>query len=203
MSIQEQDTQLEDKAAVQDGQPANLSRSRPRWVLELFDWLKTLVIAFAVVTLLHAFVFNLSTVEGHSMEPTLTEDEWLLVNKFIYLFSKPKLGDIIILTEPNVYTKDKKLLVKRVVGVPGDRIEIYNQRLYRNGELVDEPYTDSLIEDMSYGPEIVGEGHYFVMGDNRHARASMDSRSFQAVSENLIRGRADMILWPFKEFKAL
>ncbi|WP_223829950.1 signal peptidase I [Paenibacillus arenilitoris] len=179
------------------------SRTVPEWRKELYDWLKTLVIAFAVVMALHYFVFNLSTVEGHSMEPTLTDDEWLFVNKFVYLAGEPKLGDIVILTEPNATGKKRKFLVKRVVGLPGDRIEIYNQRLYRNGELMDEPYTDSLIEDSSYGPEVIGEGHYFVMGDNRRSRASMDSRSFRAVPANLIRGRADFILWPYKEIRAL
>ncbi|MCA0758672.1 signal peptidase I [Paenibacillus sp. N4] len=176
---------------------------RPEWVKELLDWVKTLVIAFAVVMALHFFVFNLSTVEGSSMEPTLTDNEWLFVNKFVYLIGEPKIGDVVILSEPNVTGKDKKFLVKRIVGLPGDRIEIHDQRLYRNGELVEEPYTDTLIEDMSYGPEIIGEGHYFVMGDNRHARASLDSRTFHAVPGELIRGRADYILWPIKEIKGL
>ncbi|WP_424767032.1 signal peptidase I [Paenibacillus sp. sgz302251] len=178
-------------------------QERPSWWRELLDWVKTLVIAFAVVMALHFFVFNLSTVEGHSMEPTLTDDEWLFVNKFVYLTGKPKVGDIVILKEPNSNGLDRKFLVKRVVGVPGDKIQIHNKRLYRNGELVDEPYTDTPIEDMSFGPEIVSEGHYFVMGDNRRLRASLDSRSFHAVSEELIRGRADFILWPYKEIRAL
>ncbi|WP_246096642.1 signal peptidase I [Paenibacillus sinopodophylli] len=176
---------------------------RPRWMTETEDWAKTLVIAFSVVLLLHFFVFNLSKVEGHSMEPTLTEHEWLFVNKFIFLVSKPKFGDVVILKEPDTGDGEQKYLVKRIVGTPGDKIEVHDQRLYRNGQLVEEPYTDSLIEDMSYGPEIINEGHFFVMGDNRHSRASLDSRSFHAVPEELIRGRADFILWPFKEIRAL
>lgn len=177
--------------------------SNTTWLEELLDWTKTLVFAFAVVMLLHFFVFNLSKVEGHSMEPTLTAHEWLFVNKFVYLVGKPKIGDVVILKEPNTAAKEEKYLVKRVVGLPGDRIEVQNQRLYRNGNLVDEPYTDTLIEDMSYGPEVIGEGLYFVMGDNRHARASLDSRTFHAVPEELIKGRADYILWPYKEIRGL
>ncbi|NIK77916.1 signal peptidase I [Paenibacillus castaneae] len=173
------------------------------WRKELGDWIKTMVIALAVVLVLHFYVFNLSKVQGHSMEPTLTENEWLFVNKIVYLVSKPKVGDVVILREPGTLAKHKKFLVKRIVGMPGDRIEVYDQRLYRNGELVEESYTDTLIEDMSYGPEVIMPGHYFVMGDNRHARASLDSRSFHAVSDELIRGRADFILWPFKEIRAL
>ncbi|CAM4366204.1 signal peptidase I [Paenibacillus alkaliterrae] len=204
MNLLERDRENEAGMADEDRPSAVLTaQKRPEWVRELLDWVKTLVIAFAVVMTLHFFVFNLSTVEGHSMEPTLTDNEWLFVNKFVYLTGEPKTGDIVILTEPDSNAKDKKFLVKRVVGVPGDRIEIHDKRLYRNGELIDEPYTDTVIEDMSYGPEVISEGHYFVMGDNRHARASMDSRSFHAVPSELIRGRADYILWPFKEIRAL
>jgi len=176
---------------------------RSNWLAELLDWSKTLAVAFAVVLLLHFFVFNLSKVEGHSMEPTLTEQEWLFVNKFVYLVGKPKVGDVVILKEPDMGEAEDKFLVKRIVGVSGDRIEIHNNHLYRNGKQVDEPYTDSLIEDMSYGPEVISEGSYFVMGDNRHARASLDSRTFHAVPEELIRGRADYILWPYKKIRAL
>ncbi|MGO4180581.1 signal peptidase I [Paenibacillus sp. TAF43_2] len=180
-----------------------VASNRSNWLAELLDWSKTLVVAFAVVLLLHFFVFNLSKVEGHSMEPTLTEHEWLFVNKFVYLVGKPMVGDVVILKEPDMGEDEEKFLVKRIVGVSGDRIEIHNKQLYRNGELVDEPYTDSLIEDMSYGPEVISEGNYFVMGDNRHARASLDSRTFHAVPEELIRGRADYILWPYKKIRSL
>ncbi|OMF37870.1 signal peptidase I [Paenibacillus sp. FSL H8-0548] len=178
-------------------------QTRTTFLAELLDWTKTVVIAFAVVMLLHYFVFNLSKVEGYSMEPTLTQHEWIYVNKFVYLVGKPAIGDVVILKEPNTEAKEEKYLVKRIVGAPGDRIEVHNQHLYRNGALVDEPYTDSIIEDMNYGPELIQAGHYFVMGDNRHARASLDSRTFHAVPEELIRGRADFILWPYKEIRAL
>ncbi len=170
---------------------------------EIIDWLKTLSLALVIVLLLHFFVFNLSTVKGHSMEPTLTEREWLFVNKFVYLIGSPKIGDIVILKHPSGDAVEEEYLVKRVVGEPGDRIEIVDHQLYRNGELVEEPYTDTAIEGMNYGPEVVAEGHYFVMGDNRHARASLDSREFHAVPESNIKGRAEFILWPIKYIRSL
>lgn len=177
------------------------SNNRRGWQSEALSWAKTLIVAFIVVLIVHYFGFNLSTVEGRSMEPTLQDDEWLFVNKFIYLVGSPKVGDVVILKEP--VGGEDKYLVKRIVGVPGDRIEIFNKQLYRNGELVEESYTDTLIEDMDYGPSLIEDGRYFVMGDNRHMRASMDSREFGTVPGSLIEGRADYILWPYKQIRRL
>ncbi|NIK69567.1 MULTISPECIES: signal peptidase I [unclassified Paenibacillus] len=176
---------------------------KPHWFKEALEWAKTITISFLIVMVLHLFVFNLSTVEGHSMEPTLRDREWLFVNKAAYLIGNPKLGDIVILEDPSAYGTEKDYLVKRVVGVAGDRIEIYNKQLYRNGEKVSEAYTDVEIEDLDFMPVIVPKGQYFVMGDNRHARASKDSRIFGTVPRSMIHGRADFILWPFKQVKVL
>ncbi|MFF2093246.1 signal peptidase I [Paenibacillus sp. NPDC058174] len=176
---------------------------KPAWLKELWDWTKTIVVSFAIVMVLHLFVFNLSTVQGHSMEPTLHEREWLFVNKLVYMLGKPKVGDIVILEDPMSYGDKEELLVKRVVGVPGDRLEIFNKELYRNGELVEETYIDSAIEDLDFMPIQLAKDSYFVMGDNRHARASKDSRIFGTVKESTIRGRADFIVWPLGKFKAL
>ncbi|UVI30887.1 signal peptidase I [Paenibacillus spongiae] len=183
--------------------PDKQRRPAARWASELWDWVRTLSIALTVVLLLHFFVFNLSTVEGQSMEPTLYEGEWLFVNKFSYLIGGPDRGEVVILKDPTNRLEKKEYLVKRVIGVPGDTIEIREGQLYRNGELIVEPYTDTEIEDLDFGPYKVDEGMYFVMGDNRHARASLDSRSFGAVSEDLIRGRADFILWPIAKLNAI
>ncbi|WP_336776098.1 signal peptidase I [Paenibacillus sp. MMO-58] len=179
------------------------AHEKPHWFKEVLEWAKTITISFLIVMVLHLFVFNLSTVEGHSMEPTLRDREWLFVNKAAYLIGNPKLGDVVILEDPSAYGTEKDYLVKRVVGVAGDRIEIYNKQLYRNGEKVSEAYTDVEIEDLDFMPVIVPKGQYFVMGDNRHARASKDSRIFGTVPRSMIHGRADIILWPFKQVKVL
>jgi signal peptidase I len=193
-------TLAESETASSPNKPNENNRT---WRSEAWDWLRTLIVAFVVVLIVHFFVFNLSTVEGHSMEPTLLDDEWLFVNKFVYLVSKPKAGDVVILKEPDDGSGEKKFLVKRVIGVPGDRIEIYDNQLYRNGELVIEDYIDTSIEGMNYGPSVVEEGRYFVMGDNRHLQASLDSRIFGTVPRSLIKGRADYILWPYNKIHGL
>ena len=170
---------------------------RPRvWTAELRDWVRTLAIAALFVLLLHTFVFNLSTVDGRSMEPTLADKMWLFVDKYAYRFGPPERGDVVIFRDPSDDADKKEFLVKRIIGVPGDTIEIRSGQLYRNGELVVEPYTDTKIEDSDFGPLKVEEGRFFVMGDNRRTRASKDSRSFGSVPRGLIQGRADFILWP-------
>lgn len=170
----------------------------------MIDWLKTSLIAIVIALIVHHFVFTLSTVQGHSMEPTLQEKQWVFVNKAVFWFDRPRAGEIVVLKEPaGGGLGEEQYLVKRIVGEPGDRIEISGGKLYRNGLLLDEPYTDTLIEDSSYGPVIVEDGHYFVMGDNRHMKASLDSRTFQAVPRKLITGRADCIVWPLREFNLL
>lgn len=175
-----------------------------KWVRETLDWLKTILAALGIVLILHFFVFNLSTVEGHSMEPTLEDQEWLFVNKIAYLFVSPKLGDVVVLKDPEADGNGKaSYLVKRIVGLPGDTIEVRNHELYRNGVHIVEPYTDTAIEGVDYGPYVVQEGTYFLMGDNRYAHASRDSRIFGSVPKSAFKGRADLILWPITKMNFL
>lgn len=170
---------------------------------ELWDWTKSIAVALVIVILLNLFVFNLSTVKGHSMEPTLKEKEWLFVNKFALLIGHPKRGDVVILKDPDMPAGERQYLVKRVVAIPGDQVQIRGGKLYVNGEPVVEPYTDIRIEDGDRGQVVVEDGHYFVMGDNRHQGASKDSRIFGTVAEQEIQGRADFILWPPRQVGGL
>jgi signal peptidase I len=176
--------------------------TKTTFVNELWDWIKSILFALAIVLIIHQFIFNLSTVEGQSMEPTLEENEWLFVNKIIYLTGSPSHGDIVILKDPRGM---KQYLVKRIVGVPGDTVEIHNQRLFVNGSRVNEFYTDTLIENGDLAPVTVGEDRYFVMGDNRYKDQSLDSRSNEigTVPEDLIKGRAQFIIWPLTKVGGL
>ncbi len=173
------------------------------WRKELWDWAKALIVAAAIVLLLKTFVFQLSTVRKISMEPTLHENEWLFVNKIALRLGSLDRGDVVIFKDPSGDGEGKEFLVKRIIGVPGDKLEIRDGELYLNGELKVEPYTDSKIEDGDFGPTTVSPGHYFVLGDNRHRSASKDSRAFKEVSEELVQGRADLIVWPISRIKKL
>lgn len=170
---------------------------------ELRDWCKTIIIALLIMLLLNLFVFNISIVKGESMEPTLTEQNRLFINKIIYEFEGPERQDVVVLHDPSNGPDRKQFLVKRVIGIPGDLIEIRDHILYVNGEAQDESYTDSIIEDPDFGPIKLQDDHYFVMGDNRHAGMSKDSRSFGSVTSDMIVGKAEFIFWPKESIKRL
>ncbi|MFE0559499.1 signal peptidase I [Paenibacillus sp. NPDC058910] len=187
----------------ENNEPQNQPGKKNGWAAELWDWVKTIAIAFVIMVLLNMFVFNLSMVKGESMQPTLVASERLFINKVVYRFSAPGHGDVIVLKDPSDGPDKKEFLVKRVVGVPGDTIEVKDQKLYVNGVAKQEGYTDVPIEDPGFEPIVLEEGRYFVMGDNRHLGKSKDSRMFGSVKESDIVGRAEFIFWPLSEIKKL
>ncbi|MBA4495459.1 signal peptidase I [Paenactinomyces guangxiensis] len=157
-------------------------------------WGLMLIFATLFAIAFNQYGFALSEVNGTSMQPTLHNGDRLLINKFKFFMKQPSVGEVITFKDP---TEKDRYLVKRVVGIPGDRIEIKNGALYRNGLKVDERYINSPIEDGDYGPVSVQPGTVFVMGDNRHRSASRDSRyqSVGLVPFNLIDGKVELILW--------
>jgi signal peptidase I len=183
----------------------NSRRSDPgkRWMMELRDWFLTAIIVFALMSLLNLFVFNVSTVVGKSMQPTLIEGEKLIINKITLSFANPRRGDIVVLHDPSTGPDRKEFLVKRVVGIPGDIVEVRGHKLYVNGKMAEEPYTDTEIEDPDFSEQTVEAGTYFVMGDNRRAGASKDSRYFGSVPQERIVGKAAYIWWPLSKLNAL
>ena len=174
-----------------------------RWAAELKDWLVTTVVVFVLMSLLNIFVFNISTVKGQSMQPTLWEGEKLFINKIVLSFANPRRGDIIVLHDPSIGDSRKEYLVKRVIGIPGDTVEVRNHQLYVNGKMKVEPYIDTAIQDPDFAPITIDEEGFFVMGDNRHAGASKDSRYFGFVTEEIIVGKAAFIWWPFSKMNSL
>jgi signal peptidase I len=163
---------------------------------ELRSWIKSMAITVLAVFLMHQFVFNFSDVKGQSMEPTLREDDWVLVNKTAAYLGAIHRGDVIVLHNPEKTNEGHQYLVKRVVATGGDRVEITRGKLYVNGQPQPERYTDTPIQDGSYGPVTVPEGDIFVMGDNRHRHSSLDSRYFGPVAKRSVVGRVVRIVWP-------
>ena len=194
----------------------NLSLSEGRVRLREFlrELIETVLLSLAVFLALHLSVQNFR-VEGSSMVPTLTEGQYIVANKIIYsrvstdsiaqflpflepsgegeslyTFHPPEYGDILIFHFPTDQSRD---LVKRVIGLPGDTIEIQSGQVIRNGELVDEPYVVNR-DRRSVDPIVVPENSYYVLGDNR--RASSDSRDWGFLSDEHVVGRAWGSYWP-------
>ena len=177
--------------------------ARGIWMKDMREWLITAGIVFAIMSLLNIFVFNVSTVIGQSMQPTLYEGEKLIINKITLDFANPRRGNIIVLHDPSTGPDRKEYLVKRIIGIPGDIVEVRGQQLYVNGRHVVEPYVDTEIQDPDFSGLTVPEGTYFVMGDNRHAGASKDSRYFGTVPKEQLVGKVALIWWPFSKMKFL
>ena len=154
----------------------------------LHDVSITVLFCFFIVT----FVAQPVRVQGASMQPRIEDNERILINKAIYRFQGVERGDVVVF----YYPRDPSVsYIKRVIGLPGDRVEIRGGTVYVNGAPIEEPYLLSEYRDHYDMPEtLVDRGHYFVMGD--HRSSSMDSRSFGAVPEKYIYGKAAFCVWP-------
>src|SRR5262249_30014829 len=132
---------------------------------EVVAWLKTLASAAVYATLIVTFGFQVARVEGFSMQPTLQNNDRLIVNKLAYRLGDPKVGDIVMLYSP---LEPDKALVKRVIAQAGDRVRIVDGRVYRNGTVLDDSFVSPQFRSYDdWGPQLVPEGYYFVMGDHR------------------------------------
>jgi signal peptidase I len=171
---------------------------------ELWDWGKSLLIALVVVVVMNQFIVTQCRVVGHSMQPTLFEGERLLINRLIYKFRAAHRGEVITFRDPDTtQPQPTKNLVKRIIAIANDQVEVRRGLLYVNGALLQEKYTDTAIEDGDWGPFQVSPGHVFVVGDNRHKNASRDSRMFGMVSTKLLIGRVEIVLWPFNKIEVV
>ncbi|MBB3109369.1 signal peptidase I [Paenibacillus phyllosphaerae] len=195
-----------DNDTVQPAQQKQEKGSRAQ--KEIGEWVKALAIAALLVFVIRWFLFAPFIVEGESMQPNFYTGERLIVNKIIYDIRAPKHGEVIVFEVPD----EGRDFIKRVIGVPGDKVKLEGDDLYINGEKVDEPYLAESIAAAkangeifnNTGPnfpnadvteDVVPEGTVLAFGDNR--RNSKDSRMIGYVSDDLIIGRADFIFWPF------
>jgi signal peptidase I len=159
---------------------------------ELLAWMKTVASAALYATLIITFVFQVARVEGRSMAPTLEDHDRLIINKFAYRIDEPHLGDIVMLYYPS---DPSQSFVKRLIAGEGDQVRIVDGRVYRNGVLLDDSFVlpDYRSHD-DWGPEVVPEGYYFVMGDHRNA--SSDSRHWRYVPKKYVVGKVQVRWWP-------
>jgi signal peptidase I len=162
------------------------------WKDELVAWFKTLASAAVYATLIVTFGFQVARVEGQSMAPTLADQDRLIVNKLAYRMGEPRRGDIVMLYYP---LNPDKSFVKRVIAEEGDQVRIVDGRVYVN----DVPMGDDFVPPEyrshdDFGPTVIPEGYYFVLGDHRNN--SSDSRHWGMVPKKYIIGRVQLRWWP-------
>ncbi len=216
---------------MENTQMENVQKETPKkksFLREVSEWIILIIAAFLIASTIQSELFALTEVNMTSMMDTLVQGDKLIMSKLAYTFSEPQRGDIIIFLrdEPvngvigrvGIYIQDVSLklkgdfrrnrLIKRVIGVPGDTIEIRDNVLYVNGVALDEPYTrvDPYLGMVDNGrlnpnPYVVPEGKLFVMGDNRGE--SLDSRSFGAIDMEWVEGKAIFRVSPLSKFGSI
>ena len=158
----------------------------------LVTWLKTMATAGVYATLIVTFVCQVARVDGTSMAPTLEDEDRLVVNKLAYRFHDPQVGDIVMLLYP---LDPDKSYVKRIVAQEGDTLQIRAGRVFRNGVVLDDSFIPPAYRGHDdWGPEVIPEGSYFVMGD--HRTHSSDSRQWRFVPKKYIVGKVQLRWWP-------
>jgi signal peptidase I len=174
---------------------------------ESLEWLKAFAIGIIIFIIIRAFFFSNYVVDGESMMPTLQDGNKLVVNKIGYKVSDFKHFDVIVF-----HANEKEDYVKRVIGIPGDKVEYRDDHLYINGKNYDEPFLDNYRKSKATGrltgnftlqeitgEEIVPEGKLFVLGDNR--LGSWDSRHFGFISIDQVVGKVNVRYWPINELQ--
>ncbi|ALS21609.1 MULTISPECIES: signal peptidase I [Paenibacillus] len=169
---------------------------------EVWEWIKALLIAAALVFFIRWLIFAPFIVEGPSMEPNFHTGERLIVNKLTYRFGNPERGEVLVFHA----TKDKDY-IKRVIALPGEKVRVEGDQVYVNGQLLDEPYLKQALDEAAkqgipyntrnYPEQTVPEGSIFVMGDNRSNSSDSRDSTVGFVKYEQIVGRADLIFWPF------
>jgi signal peptidase I len=196
-----------DNPAIPPELPTESDRAKERTRSSLWSalsWVRDLAFSVLIAVVLIVFIYQPVKVEGTSMTPTLQNDERIFINKFTYRFGLASIaqGDTVVFWYPQDPTKS---YIKRVIGVPGDRIRVDGGQVYVNGRLLEEDYVPPINRDnVSWkdGEEqTVPNDNYFVLGDHRNS--SSDSRTWGYVPRDKIYGRAVFVYWPLDKMGRL
>lgn len=183
-----------DTQVVKDEKPTNFKT-------EVFEWLECIVFSLVIVVLIFTFIFRIVGVDGLSMYPTLKDKDRVVIS---HLFYKPKMGDIVVITQPTVVNKP---LIKRVIATGGQKVDID----FKNGivkvddRVLNEPYINertTLENDVTF-PVTVPQGELFVMGDNRNHSSDSRYSGIGMIKEGYILGKAIFRIYPFSSFGTL
>jgi signal peptidase I len=165
------------------------------------SWMRDLAFSVLLAVILIVFIYQPVKVEGTSMMPVLTDQERIFINKFTYRFGAGNIdrGDLVVFFFP---LDRSKSYIKRVIGIPGDTVEIDNGTVYVNGARLGEPYVPDEYRDRQSLPALtVPSDRYFVLGD--HRTSSNDSRAWGTVDRKDIYGKAVFVYWPLDKMGRL
>jgi len=159
------------------------------------SWIRDLGLSIGVSAFIIIFLYQPVRVEGTSMLPNLEDQDRLFINKMAFRVGKVERGDVVVFQYPRDHTKS---YIKRVIGLPGDRVAIDHGRVVVNGVVLREPYVPSrFTDDRSQPAMTIPANEFFVMGD--HRSISSDSRDFGPVARDLIYGKAAFVYWPMDQ----
>jgi len=173
-----------------DNQETMLFSWAKKFGLFVFEIAKVVLISLAIILPIRMFLVQPFYVQGASMEPNFYQNEYLIIDELSYHFNEPVRGQVIIFKNPK---NTKEYFIKRVIGLPGETVEVRNGQVLINGQELDEDYISNL-STQSYEESVLSESEYFLLGDNRVN--SYDSRSFGPVDKKYIIGRVWFRGWP-------
>lgn len=177
-------------------------KKRKSMFREVLSWILYLVIVCGTVYLIVHYVGERTEVRGESMYPALNDGDQLIVDKISYRFTDPKRFDIIVF--PFQYQEDT-FYIKRIIGLPGEVVQIYDGDIYINGKLLSESYGYEKIQNGGLASKSItlGEDEYFVLGDNRNNSADSREPSVGTISKDDMIGRALFRIWPLSKIGLL
>lgn len=167
----------------------------------IFEIVKIVLIALAVIIPIRYFLFQPFYVRGASMEPSFHDSEYLIIDEITYRFSEPQRGDVVVVRNPQNHSE---FFIKRIIGLPGETLEIDDGHViivntsHPRGVALKEPYLEEGIQTSGSKRVPLANDEYYVLGDNR--AVSLDSRTFGPLKRKFIVGRAWLRVWPFDEF---
>ncbi len=188
-------SQIEGQTLTQAGALPEQKEEKPAWKQLLFDLMETLLLALVLYAGINALTARVR-VDGFSMKPTLQDGEYILVSKLAYRIGEPQRGDIIVFRYPGQPPQD---LIKRLIGLPGDVVEVKDGLVFVNGVQLDEPYIAA--SPLYDGNWRVPDGYLFVLGDNRND--SSDSHSWGPLPSKNVIGKAVVIYWPPSDWNVI
>lgn len=163
---------------------------------EIMEWGKAILWAAIIAIIVRSFILDAVIVDGYSMKPFLEDQERVFVNRLVYRFSEPQQHDVVVISRKPLP------LIKRVIALAGQTVEVRDGKVIVDGEPTAEPYL-AVVTQGSFSPYTVPQGHVFVMGDNRNV--SLDSRdpSVGPIPLNRIRGKAIAVYWPLSRIRVI